>query len=467
MIWPILSYCVALFYAFQFVSCASVTVQSNTVLDSKGIYFVSYDGLVNVNSFEISGIITYNGYQYATWYTSTRYAMIGRRQLGSSTWSVVQLQRQLSTNDSHNVVVLGVSPQDGRIHIALDCHSTTMYYIVSVANLATNPGSMTWSSSQFGSPQTTLNGVNLGSQITYPQFVLAANGRLQLSYRTGVSGNGQASIAEYNGSSWSILGAWSSATGTYKSTNSATSTARNLYIHGYTYRGSRLHSSGTWRETNSAVLCNSGGLTNHDTVYVYSDDSGRTWKNSGGSTVATTGSSTLVSVSSSNIIVDSLDPNHGLMNQESQDVDSAGLPHIMISYVPGRFTQCVTSYQSDRTSYGRAFHVWKNSTSLWTKYEVPFALNAVGRSQLVMDSKDNAWAVLPYVRVAVATKAGGWKDWTLVYDGQSNGLGAFGEVIVDRTRLQSGQDVLSVMYQKSSSGTNPSEVHVIDFTLNP
>lgn len=71
-------------------------------------------GLVNVNSFEISGIITYNGYQYATWYSSTRYAMIGRRQLGATSWSTIALQHQLSTNDSHNVVVVGVSPQDGR-----------------------------------------------------------------------------------------------------------------------------------------------------------------------------------------------------------------------------------------------------------------------------------------------------------------------------------------------------------------
>lgn len=37
-----------------------------------------------------------------------------------------------------------------------------MYYIVSVANLATNPGSTSWTASQFGAAQTTLNGVGLG-----------------------------------------------------------------------------------------------------------------------------------------------------------------------------------------------------------------------------------------------------------------------------------------------------------------
>lgn len=219
---------------------------------------------------------------------------------------------------------------------------------MSVANLATNPGSMSWTASQFGSLQTTLNGVNLGSSITYPQFVLAANGRLQLSYRVGISGNGQASIAEYNESTWSILGQWSSPTGTYTSTNDVASTARNLYIHGFTYKSGRLHSSGTWREQNTGFLCSSGGLTNHDTIYVYSDDSGRTWKNSVSTTVGTTGTSSLVGIASTGIIVYPLDPNHGLMNQESQDVDTTGLPHVMISYVPGRFGQCVSNYVTDR-----------------------------------------------------------------------------------------------------------------------
>lgn len=288
---------------------------------------------------------------------------------------------------------------------------------------------------------------------------MAANGYLQLSYRIGVSGNGQAAAAEYNGSKWTVLGTYTSATGSYTA-NSATSTARNLYIHGYTYHGTRLHVAGTWRENNAAVSCSSGGLTNHDTIYIYSDDNARTWKGNTGSSVATTGSSSLVSVTTSGIIVDSLPPNYGLMNQESQAVDSSGLPHVAISYVPGRFTSCVTSYASDRTANGRAFHLYKNSAGTWTKNELPWALNSVGRSQIIVDSKDNVWVVLPFVRVAVATKAGGYTDWTMAYDGTSTGLGAFGEVVVDRTRVDG---VLSVLYQKSSSGSTPSEVHIIDF----
>ncbi|KAJ3510422.1 hypothetical protein NLJ89_g4688 [Agrocybe chaxingu] len=421
----------------------SVSLVANTVLDANGIFFVSYDGVVNVNSFQLSGVLTHGNYQYAAWYTSTRYAILARKQLPSGSWQTLQLPHQLTTSDSHNVIALGVSPQDGRIHVAMDCHSTRLFYTASEAGLATNGAS--WTASRFGSITSTLGNLNIGTVVTYPQFVITSDNLLQFVYRSGVSGNGATQLAEYNGGSWSNVGSWASASGTYTSTNGRTSTARNLYIHGFTYRSGRAHVTGTWREQNGAVMCNGGGLTNHDTTYFYSDDKGRTWRNSGGSLIATSGSNP-VNVNSAGIIVDSLNADHGLMNQESQAVDSAGLIHAIISYVPGRFGQCVTSYVRDRTANGRAFHVYKNSNGSFTKMEIPFALNAVGRSQIVLDGNDNAYVVLPFVRIATASKSSGWTDWTIAYDGVAQGLNAFGEV--------------------KSSGTTPSAVRLIDFNLN-
>jgi hypothetical protein len=55
-----------------------------------------------------------------------------------------------------------------------------------------------------------------------------------------------------------------------------------------------------------------------------------------------------------------------------------------------------------------------------------------------------------------------WTDWTVQFDGA--GLGAFGEVVVDRERVAS-EGVLSIMYQRSSTGTTPSPIPVIDFRL--
>ncbi|MEU1271639.1 BNR repeat-containing protein [Streptomyces sp. NPDC005799] len=440
----------------------SVSRKSTTQLDSQAVFFVSYDGLVNNNSFQKNGLLTYKGYQYAAWYTSTGNAVVGRRALGASSWSTVTLSHVLKTSDSHNVISMGVSEVDGRLHLNMDSHSDGYFYVKSVAGLLDNPGTTGWTSSVFGSVQTSLDGLALTSQFTYPQFVSTPEGKLQLSYRVGISGNGRNALAEYDGSSWTALGEWSGSTGTYTSSHGS-STARNMYLHGIDYDvNGRLHSFFTWREQNAAVMCNSGGITNHDTGYVYSTDRGRTWRNDAGSLVATTGTADTVAVTDSGLVVDSLNPDHSLMNQESQWTDSTGLPHAIISYVPGRFGQCTTNYVADRTANGRAFHVRKNASGTWQKTEIPVALNSSQRTKLVLDTYDNAYAVFPFGRIAAASKASGYTDWTLLYDGGD--LNAFGEVVIDEPRVRY-DNVLSFMYQEKSSGTTPSALHVVDFAL--
>ncbi|WP_030937504.1 BNR repeat-containing protein [Streptomyces sp. NRRL S-646] len=440
----------------------SVSKKSTTQLDGQAIFFVSYDGLVNNNSFQKNGLFTYKGYQYAAWYTSTGNAVVGRRVLGGSSWSTVTLSHVLKTSDSHNVISMGVSKADGRLHLNMDSHSDGYFYVKSIAGLLDNPATTSWTSSVFGAVQTSLDGLALTSQFTYPQFVSTPEGKLQLSYRVGISGNGRNALAEYDGSTWTALGEWSSSTGTYTSSHGS-STARNMYLHGIDYDvNGRLHSFFTWREQNAAVMCNSGGITNHDTGYVYSTDRGRTWRNDAGTVVGTTGSSDTVAVTDSGLVVDSLNPDHSLMNQESQFTDSSGLPHAIISYVPGRFGQCTTNYVADRTANGRAFHVRKNSSGTWQKTEIPVVLGSSQRTKLILDKYDNAYAIFPFGRIVGASKASGYTDWTLLYDGSD--LNAFGEVVIDELRVRA-DNVLSFMYQEKSSGTTPSPLHVVDFAL--
>ncbi|HEU5108559.1 MAG TPA: hypothetical protein VFT95_08390, partial [Micromonosporaceae bacterium] len=137
-------------------------------------------------------------------------------------------------------------------------------------------------------------------------------------------------------------------------------------------------------------------------------------------------------------------------------------PHVVISYVPGRFTQCVTGYAADRTRWGRAFHVFRTAAGSWTKLEVPVAPNATGRTRIVFDRNDNAYLIMPFGRIVSASRASNWTDWTLVFD--RPGMNAFGEVDVDASRLAS-EGVLSVLYQQRSSGTTPSPIRVADIRL--
>jgi hypothetical protein len=438
----------------------TVGLLRDTQLDPSALYFVSYDGLVNNGSFQQDAIVSHAGYQYASWYTADRSVVVGRRKLPSGTWEKVVLPHKLSVDDSHNVISLGISPTDGRLHIAMDTHNTKVFYVKSEAGLVSSPASRSWTSARFGAVQRTVDGADLGA-ITYPQFVVTPERRLQLSYRTGGSGNGTNELAEYDGTTWRKLGKWSSATGSWTAPNGVTSTTRNMYLHGLNYGpNGRLYAAFTWREGNAGVLCNAGGLTNHDTGYVYSDDRGRTWRDNTGAVAGTTGG-TQVGVSSK-LIVDPLDPNHGLMNQESQAVDSTGTPHAVISYVPGRFTQCVTGYAADRTRWGRAFHLVRGANGAWTKREIPVPLNSSGRTRIVFDRNDNAYLVMPFGRIVSASKASGWTDWTVVFD--RPGMNVFGEVTVDYSRV-AGEGVLSMFYQQRSSGTTPSPIRVADFRL--
>ncbi|MEU3663495.1 BNR repeat-containing protein [Streptomyces sp. NPDC032940] len=440
----------------------SVTLKGSSLLDSQALFFVSYDGLVNNNAFQKNGLLTYNGHQYAAWYTADRNAVVGRRAVGASTWQTVKAGHTLRYNDSHNVISMGISRTDGRLHLNMDSHSDGFTYVKSVAGLMDDPAGLSWTAARFGAPQSTLDGLTLTSQFTYPQFVATPEGGLQLSYRAGISGNGRNALAEYDRSTWTNLGEWSSSTGTYTSEHGS-STARNMYLHGIDYdRNGRLHALFTWREQSGSVMCSGGGITNHDTGYVYSDDRGRTWRNNAGAVVGVTGGSDKVAVTDSGLVVDALNPDHSLMNQESLTTDSAGRPHGIISYVPGRYGQCTTNYVADRTANGRAFLVRKSASGSWQKTEIPVPLGSSQRTKLILDKYDNAYAVFPFGRIAGASSASGHTDWRILYDGA--GLNAFGEVVIDETRV--AQDgVLSFMYQEKSSGTTPSALRVVDFAL--
>jgi BNR repeat-containing family member len=448
----------------------AVTRLGDTVLDPAAIYFVSFDGLVNNESFQLNGIVTHAGHQYTAWYTADRTALLARRRLPAGPWQTLRLPHRLSADDSHNVISLGISPADGRLHVAMDVHNTTIFYTKSIPGLVTRPATQAWTAAAFGPIQRTLDGIGLGG-ISYPQFLLTPEGRLQFSFRTGGSGNGTNELAEYavgtggaggTAGTWTRLGKWSAAIGTFTH-NGVTSGTRNMYIHGLTYgRGGRLHAAFTWREGNLGVLCDPGGLSNHDTGYVFSDDRGRTWRNGAGTVVGTTGGATLVSIDSPGHVIDPLDVDRALMNQESQAVDAAGRPHVIISYVPTAALPCVTSYAAQRTQLARTFHLHRDAAGAWHKTEIPVAPNATGRSRLVFDRRDNAYVVMPFGRIVAASARSGWTDWSSLFD--AGGLNCFGEVVVDYPRVTSS-GVLSVLYQEASTGTTPSPIHVIDFRL--
>lgn len=116
---------------------------------------------------------------------------------------------------------------------------------------------------------------------------------------------------------------------------------------------------------------------------------------------------------------------------------------------------------TDAFTYPQFLDLWLGHDGTWHTAPLPIPPHSSQRTALLFDRRDTAYAVLPFGRVLAATAAAPWSDWRLVFDGPAAGLGAFGEVGVDRTRL-AHDNVLSFMYQRFSDGTAPSPLRVLD-----
>ncbi|GIH25337.1 hypothetical protein Aph01nite_36470 [Acrocarpospora phusangensis] len=404
----------------------TVSQSSTTTLTSSGRTAVSYSGLMNGESFQQDGITTFNGWQYAAFWDQSGYANISRRQGGTGSWQNVRLtDYQTTSTDSHNVICIGISPQDGSIHLAFDMHSNRLKYRRSATGLATSPGSANWAAGSFGTVQNSLGGQNF-SQLTYPQFFAAADGTLQMAIRTGVSGNGDEVLFEYRSGSWSYIGEFID----------GTSSDNNAYLFGIEYdSGGLLHATWTVRET-------SNGSSNHDIYYAYSSDKGRNWRNNAGTVIATTGSNPLAS-SATGLRVWPNSQNRGLMNQESQVVDAAGVVHVLASHLPAN-TPSITDFNTARNSVVLV-HYWREKASKEWKQRYLNYTEGLSRGDIAVDSHDNLYVVSGHsgtnvLQIATASKASGWTDWTVRNRSAANYMS---DPLIDHARLKS-QNVLSI-----------------------
>jgi hypothetical protein len=413
-------------------------------LTKAGLTIVSYGGYLNGESFQQDGIVSYNGYEYAAFWNTTRHVVLGRRSLPAGAWSTLELaDYTLSADDAHNTISLGVCPGDGTLHLSFDHHSNDLHYRKSVAGLVSNPATATWAASSFSAVTSALAGTTTVALVTYPRFVTEpGGGKMLFEARIGTSGSGDEFLWEYDGTThaWTALGMFVYGTGD----------SINAYPHGlsYTKGGTRLHMSWCWRETPDAS-------TNHDLDYVYSDDHGRTWKNDAGATVATSGS-TYITKNSSGIRVWIINQNRGLINQEHMAVDSTGRVHVLLSHMPDAQADDA-AFASARTK-SQFFHYWRSTSGTWTRVAMGLPVVANFRGKLAIASSNNVYAVLPDLRIAAATEATNFATWT-VLDSTDSGR-FFSDPLIDTARLVS-EDKLTVFYPLKSSPN----IYVLDYSI--
>ncbi|WP_199044481.1 BNR-4 repeat-containing protein [Glycomyces salinus] len=419
---------------------------SVTTLTTNGRTALTYTGYMNGESFQQDGITTFNGWQYTAWWDQDGFANVARRSVGSGSWETVRLTDYRTTStDSHNTISIGISGRDGTIHLAFDMHNSALNYRKSVAGLATSPSGADWSAASFGSVSDRLGGRYL-SQLTYPRFFRAPDGVLQMSIRTGGSGSGDLVLFEYRDGTWEYLGEFLNGTGA----------DNNAYLFGIEYDDTGidetdlLHATWTVRETPNAS-------TNHDLYYAYSKDQGRTWRNNDGAVVATTGSDPLISDDPGLRVVD-IGQNRGLMNQESQVVDSEGNVHVLASHLR-------PSASSDG-DFNRAraasvlVHYWRDKPSKAWNRQVLSYTGVMTRADIGVDSDDNLYIAAGNsetrrLSVHTASEASGWTDWATRY---TSSVEYYSDPLLDHDRLL--DDVVSVFAPRYGG----SRIEVLDWT---
>lgn len=435
---------------------AQLNVLEETEVDSSALNFSSaaanFNQNVNGRTYQRSPVSTFGGYQYATYFDEDRQVCLARRKLPSGSWQVIRFtDYNIPSSDSHNVATVGICALDGTIHLAFDHHADPLNYRVSDAGIATNPDSITWSTSLFSSVTDQLGAIGRLSSVTYPSFFNAPNGNLMLYYRFQGSGSGDGMIHEYNGSSssWtSGMGKFIARTGTYNGASSNNSTSRNPYINGISYAGNRLHASWGWRESSG------GAQFNHDLNYAYSDDDGRTWRNSGGSQIGRTNFS-FITINSPGLIVAPIPENIGLVNQYTHYAYADGSCHVVVAH------------NQSGTSTKRYHHYWRSAGGNWSSEVLPFNGS---RPKLVGD--DNRELFLAYtsgntLRIAKGAPNSNETSWSWNTIHSQTGRTEGGEGLIDASRWEA-ERILSVYGQvKANSNGAPTELNVFDYQVSP
>ncbi|KAH8811138.1 hypothetical protein F5884DRAFT_781309 [Xylogone sp. PMI_703] len=302
---------------------------------------------INANSFQQNAILSYNGWQYVTYYSNEsdqdKYGPllvnISRRHLNtpsSSNWETITFQDYKQTvDDGHNTISLGICPGDGTIHVSFDHHCDQLRYRVSKEVIANEPTSDSWATSSFGevlsglphcdSPQ------SIFSEVTYPRFISVGKDLL-LSYRIGKAGSGSDVLFKYSSEShkYSYLGQF------------LTGVENSPYINGIDYAQGKIHVSGTYRHfieyegandpSSTAHKANAGPNgpeNNYNLFYAYSDDLGTTYRNSKGHIIASLDKGGSIYPNSEGLIVFDIPRNSGILNQESQAADPHGGFHVL------------------------------------------------------------------------------------------------------------------------------------------
>lgn len=486
------------------VACAGVRLLRDTIIDRRGMVLAAgapYGLNINGLPFACAALVSLNEYQYSAYWAvspsdgNAGHVAVARRKLADGKWEIIDLPESKFRNglngktqlpwDAHNVVSLGLCVADGSLHLAYDHHNSTLRYRATRPGVALAPAKTDWTADLFGPEFASLvPGEAEVTGVTYPAFIDAPDGTMQMAFRRGLSGDGSWWLHDYDPTTHAWARGWQyddGHTGTYV-THAGPCGQRCAYPNGWTYGSdAALHITYTYRENFSHG--HTGNGSNHDVNYVYSMDRGRTWKISAGAVVSSLQSTSPTvpkrfTVESPGLVVERLRQTSSLMNQQTQAVDTADRIHTIMWHLdPAKADPSDKRvWQPDRSSY---FHYWRDTDGAWKSNVLPGPVG--NRPQLAFDRNDTAYVVYTIASgpdihtkdiyfehgrlvIATATAANRWADWT-VHDAAPGPFGT--EPLLDSRALRE-RGVLSVFIQDSCGpGLKPTPIHAVDFSMEP
>jgi hypothetical protein len=250
---------------------------------------------VNAVIFRTSSVASHGDVQYAAYYDDSAHVVLARRKFAERRWTLERTPFTNDVSDAHNAIAIAV---DGRgvLHVAWAEHNRALHYARGV-----RPGSLTLG------PVERMTGAR-EDRVTYQQFYSLPDGDLLFVYRDGQSGSGDVLLNRFDveRGAWRVL----------QHPLIAGEGRRNAYPNQLAVdaRGG-WHLSWVWRESPDVA-------SNHDVMYAFSPDEGRSWRTSTGRPYA------LPITASTAEIAWAVPEGSELINQTSMTVDAARRPLI-------------------------------------------------------------------------------------------------------------------------------------------
>lgn len=283
----------------------------------------------NRSSWDQEKIATFGDFQYTVFWNADGVFVLARRDLRDNTVQTLALPNfTLSSDDAHRNTCLGISPEDGRLHLAWDHHNNPLHYARSQGGFLTDPPKQL-TADDIEPERPIAKERSLASRVTYPRFLNDAEGNLFLFYRQGGSGNGDNYLHRYNAGSgtWAAVGMVFSSRGTFPAWNDSRS--RNAYFHDLLFdSNNRLHATWVYREVSGTWA------SNHDLHYAYSDDAGQTWHNNAGRKIADVDAGDPIELADPGIVVRDVPVFSWIMNAGCMALDSRNRPHVITFKLP-------------------------------------------------------------------------------------------------------------------------------------